>query len=165
VRYVPLPEDGFGVDTSSPQIPYTVVDTEVPGWLPHICFADVTAASLSYTTVVPKSDLPSSGSLSLKVVLAGKVGDEVELAWETWNAGSGWVREPGTQDETLGGDTIDPTSFFDPLDANTAADVDLPLDDVGQALLYAEREWTRPDGSTATLRSNPLLVTVTGAAA
>lgn len=163
--YVPLPTGGFGIEASPRQVPRVEIDTAPPGWQPHICFADTGEQALAYHLVVAKSALPSSGSLSLKVALAGKAGTDVALVWETWNSTDGWLREDSGQDETLAGDTIDPDSFFDPLVPAMLADVELPIDDVGQALLYAERAWTSGDGSNRSVRSNPILVTVTGGTA
>lgn len=164
-RYVPLPPDGFGIEASPRQVSRVEIDTVPPGWQPHVCFADTAEEVLSYHLVVPKSALPAGTALPLKVALAGKSGDDVQLVWETWNSSDGWVREDSTQDETFGGDTIDPNSFFDPLKPAMLADVELPIDDVGQALFYAERQWTAGDGSTRSVRSNPILVSVTGGTA
>jgi hypothetical protein len=56
-------------------------------------------------------------------------------------------------------DEIDPKqttpSFF-----SMARNVTSPLSGRGQAVLYATRDYTRPDGAVVTLRSNPLLLSV-----
>ena len=159
---VDLPAGGLGIDAAAPEVPFTEVHSNVPDWQPHICFADIPDESLAYHLVVAKSALPASDPLTLKVAMAGKTGEGVQLFWETWNSTDGWVRSDSSQAETLGGDTIDPDSFFDPLVAGMVADVEVPIDDAGQAMLYAERTRTLADGSSRKIRSNPVLVTVTG---
>lgn len=94
--------------------------------------------------------------LQLKVLVAGKPSTQVELVWEYWNPSTGWTKAGSPQSETIAIDTIDPDNF----DPGLAVDTDLHIQDKGQATLYAQRAWERPDGSTITLRSNPLLVTV-----
>ncbi len=153
----PLPEDGFGIETSAPVVPKITVDVRKPDWSPHICFVHEADSNLAYTLLMPKSQLPTSGFLQLKVLVAGKPPKQVDFVWETWNPGDGgWERSDSSQNHTIDTDTIDPENF----DPGLAADIDLPIQDKGQATLYAERAWERPDGSTVTLRSNPLLVTV-----
>jgi hypothetical protein len=152
----PLPAGGFGVETSAPLVPKVTVDAIKPDWSAHISFVDEANSTLAYTLLVPKSQLPASGLLPLKVLVAGKPSNQVELVWESWNPSTGWKKAGSSQNETIDTDTIDPENF----DPGLAADIDLPIEDKGQATLYAERAWERPDGSTVTLRSNPLLVTV-----
>ena len=152
----PLPAGGFGIETSAPAVPKVTVDLRDPDWSAHICFVDEASSNLAYTLLVPKSELPTPGLLPLKVLVAGKPSNQVELVWESWNPSTGWTKSGASQNETIAIDTIDPENF----DPGLAVDIDLPIDDKGQATLYAERAWERPDGSTVTLRSNPLLVTV-----
>jgi hypothetical protein len=152
----PLPAAGFAIETSAPVVPKVTVDIRKPDWSGHICFVDEASSNLAYTLLVPKSQLPLSGSLPLKVLVAGMPSHQVELVWETWNPSTGWTKSGSSQNETIAIDTIDPENY----DSGLAADIDLPIQDEGQATLYAERAWERPDGSTVTLRSNPLLVTV-----
>lgn len=152
----PLPAGGFDIETSAPMVPKVTVDVRRPDWSAHICFVDETDSNLAYTLLVPKSQLPASGLLPLKVLVAGKASNQVELVWESWNPSTGWTKAGASQSETIDTDTIDPEN----LDTALAVDVDLPIADKGQATLYAQRAWARPDGSTVTLRSNPLLVTV-----
>jgi hypothetical protein len=152
----PLPAAGFAIETSAPVVPKVTVDIRKPDWSGHICFVDEAISNLAYTLLVPKSQLPLSGSLPLKVLVAGKPLSQIELVWESWDSSSGWTRSDSSQTETIEIDTLDPDNY----DPALAADIDLPIQDEGQATLYAERAWERPDGSTVTLRSNPLLVTV-----
>jgi hypothetical protein len=153
----PLPAGGFGIETSTPAVPKVTVDVRRPDWSAHICFVDEANSKLAYTLLVPKSQLPRPGLLPLKVLLAGVPSNQVELVWETWEpSAGGWTKSGSSQNETIEIDTIDPENY----DPGLAADIDLPIRRKGQATLYAERAWERPDGSTVTLRSNPLLVTV-----
>ena len=155
----PLPDGGFGIETSAPVVPKVTVDVRKPDWSPHICFVDEANSNLAYTLLISKSQLPTSGFLQLIVLVAGKPSKQVELVWESWNPATGWEKSGSSQSKTINTDTIDPENF----DPAHAADITLPLRDKGQATLYAERAWQRPDGSTVTIRSNPLLVTVHGA--
>jgi len=109
---------------------------------------------------VPKTELPASGFLQLKVFVAGMISEQVNLVWDTWTPTTGWLKTGSSQTETIAADTVDPDKFFNPFNSALALAIDLPIQDKGQATLYAERVWQRPDGSTLTLRSNPLLVTV-----
>lgn len=151
-----LPDDGFGIETSAPVVRKLTVAVKTPDWSPHIAFIDEANSILAYTLLVPKSALPLIGLLQLKVLVAGAPSSQVALVWETWDPSEGWSRSDKSQDETIETDTVDPEDF----DSNLAADINLPLQDKGQATLYAERAWERPDGSTVTIKSNPLLVTV-----
>jgi hypothetical protein len=155
-----LPDGGFGIDTTAPVVPGIAVDVNKPDWSPHICFVDEAKSELAYSVLKLKSELPASGFLQLKVFVAGKISGQVDLVWDTWSATTGWVRTGASQTGTIAADRVDPDQFFNPLDPTLALAIDLPIQDKGQATLYAERSWQRPDGSTVTLRSNPLLVTV-----
>jgi hypothetical protein len=157
----PLLDGGFSIKTSSPVVPKVTVDVRKPDWAPHICFLDASSSTLNYTLLIPVSPSLAAG-LQLKVLIAGKSSEQVDLVWETWNPGGGtWEKSGSLQSEIIVTDTIDPENF----DSGLAANIDLPLQDKGQATLCAERAWERPDGSTVMLRSNPLLVSVYGAVA
>lgn len=154
----PIPAGGFGIETHAPAVPAVTVDAKNnPDWSPHIFLYNAASKRLAYTFLVFKSQLPQPGPLPLKVLVAGMPSEQVDLVWETWNPGSGvWVRSSSSQRLSINTSSIDPQK----VDPGLAVDIDLPLQDKGQATLYAERAWKRPDGSTVTLRSNPLLVTV-----
>ncbi len=156
----PMPAVGFGIETSAPVVPAIVVDSSKPDWSPQICLVDDANSALAYTRLVPKSDLPASGFLPLKVAVAGRASGQANLVWDTWNPTAGWIRSGSSQAVTIQTDTIDPDDFFAPLDPALLTAIDLPIQDNGQATLYAERVFARPGRAPVTLRSNPLLVTV-----
>lgn len=154
----PLPDGGFGIATAAPAVPKVTVDAaRNPNWTPYIGLVTASGKNLALSLLVPSSELPGTGFLGLKALVAGKISEAVDLVWETWNHDDGtWQRSSVSLPHTIATDTIDPGNF----NAALAADIDLPIGDKGQATLYAERIWTRPDGASVTLRSNPLLVTV-----
>lgn len=152
----PLPPEGFGIKTSAPIVPGITVDVKKTDWSPHICFMNESNNSLAYTHLISKTELPETGYFQMKVLIAGKSSSEVDLIWETWDSTIGWKKFDTSQKETIETETIDPDNFS----PDPAIDINLPIKDKGQATLYAERAWKRLDGSTVTVRSNPLLVTV-----
>ncbi len=155
-----LPETGFAVTSFAPIVPRVSVDLGQADWAASICFLDVSTGILNYTLLIPMSSSIAAG-LVLKVLLAGRPSEQVDLVWEIWDPDVGsWQRSSASQTETIGIDTIDPNH----IDPASALDIELPIKSRGQASLYAERQWQRPDGKTLTLRSNPLLVTVIEAA-
>lgn len=155
-----LPDDGLDMAVSAPFVPKVTVDYSGQDWSPHISFVDEINRNLAYTLSIPESQLPSSGNLQLKALVAGKPSQQVALVWEFWNTVDGWKRSSTSQNETIETDTVDANQFFNPLDPSLITEINLPIQGKGQASLYAERTWERADGSTAILRSNPLLVTV-----
>ncbi len=156
-----MPETGFGVTSFAPLVPRVRVDLDHPDWAASICFLEVSTGTLNYTLLIPMSAAVASG-LTLKILLAGRPAVQVDLVWEIWDPVVGaWQRSAATQSQAIGIDTIDP----DDVDPAAAIDVQVPIHARGQASLYAERGWQRPDGKTVTLRSNPLLVTVVGVTA
>ncbi len=155
-----LPDEGFGIKTSAPDVPKYTVDITKPDWIPHICFVDEANRKLAYSMVIPKSQLPSPRSLTLKAHIAGKPSSKVRFVWESWKLQRGWKFSRKTKYKTLLSSEIDPDSFFDPLIRERMFETKLPIRSEGQATLYAERIWEHPNGSRIKLRSNPLLVTV-----
>lgn len=142
----------------APEVPAVRVDLSRPDWVPHICWL-AADGSLQYSLVFARDAVPAS----LQVIPLGAPGSDVDLHWELWDpaaADAKWTRTaaaPPTLSVEV--DAIDPaadgTSSF-PL----AFNVTFPIAARGQAVLYASRLHTRPDGVQVTLRSNPLLVSV-----
>ncbi len=158
IGYRPLPGAGFGTGAKAPQVPALHVDSDRPDWVPHICwYAD--DGTLQYSAAVAADNLPAA----LQVIALGKPADSVDLFWEVWNPAlpdPRWqiaAAEPANL--TLPADRLDPRQTAPALNT-LAQDVDLPLTLPGQALLYARRNYTRPDGTVVALVSNPLLVSI-----
>ncbi len=121
---------------------------EVPGWAPEISFS--TAAGPAKTAQVQAG---TAGKW--QVLVSGKAGATVELCWEIWQPDTGW-RTPDMppQQVTCVGESPSP---------GQAVPVALAVPgQPGQAVLYAVRQVTVPGGGQLHIRSNLLLVTVTG---
>jgi len=146
------PADLYGEPDPS-RVQRTEVDTSRPDWAPHIAFLSE-ANRLEEALALQTGALPAS----LGILAAGSPGETVTLAWETWDRASGWAPHAVEAPQRIALETaiLDP----DVPDSSLATEVTLPTSGPGQALLYAVREWTRPDGSVVALRSNPLLVSV-----
>jgi len=126
-------------------------------WAPIVCFVagGACAQSLSFALGSPALAAP------FHVWIAGRPGSSVSLCWDIWDAASGWRLAGAGVAATAGTAAIDPDTVASaPLFA-----IPLPFTDhAGQAVLHAERSYTRPsDGAALTLRSNLLLVTLYGA--
>jgi hypothetical protein len=139
----------------SPPVGVRHVDTRDPGWAPAICFVEDDRCVESVSFALGGDEL---ASFAPRVWIAGERDAPVRLRWEVWDAQDGW--RPGGAD-------VDTVATGPLLDAAAAAEaettpVTLPFDGrTGQALLHAERTYTRPaDGAELTVRSNPLLVNV-----
>jgi len=156
--YTALPPGGFDAGARAPQVPAVRVESARPDWTPHICWlAD--DGSLQYSLTTADDALPAS----LKVIALGAPGAEVRLGWEIWNPDETDPRwqpaEAAPANLTLATDRLRPAQA-EPSLSSLAQDLAFPLSARGQAMLYASRDYTRPDGSVVALRSNPLLVSV-----
>lgn len=152
--YSQLPDEGFSVYQQSQGVKAIQVNDQYPEWSPHICFV-ANDGAMAYSLAFDNASIPAQ----LGVIGIGLAGTTVELAWQIWDKVNGW------QEVAPSGENLDiHTAAVDPatLDMGMVQNVTQPLSDNGQAMLYARRSWTRPDGSSVTLRSNPLLVTVYG---
>jgi len=129
-----------------------VPDTQREDWPPAICFVQE-GRCLESLRFVAGATVPAPA-----VWLAGEPGASVRLQWESWTP-AGWVAAGDPVDAVVADTAIDPGRV------ETAATVDVALpatDAAGQFLLYATRTYTRAaDGAQRTVRSNPLLVTLT----
>jgi hypothetical protein len=134
------------------RVPAARVDPRRPDWAPVIRFVTDDGA-LQLALAFPRSEVPAS----LRVAAAGAPGSELAIAWELWDRASGWRELSAGTPQTLS--VSDPVLDPDGPSPHAVA-VLLPLASPGQALVYATRPWTRPDGTVLSLRSNPLLVSV-----
>ncbi len=157
LEQAPMPAEGFGIEVRDETMPELAVDGARPDWAPKIAFLDAQGKMRHSLTFVAGA-VPAS----LNTLLAGPAGEALEMIWEQWDLGT----QPA-QWETVGSPlaavaaapSIDPEQT-DPSLASLAAAVPFPVSSAGQALLYARRSWTRPDGVTVRLHSNPLLVII-----
>jgi len=155
-RRPPLPP--LGADAGTPQVPAVYVDSSRPDWTPHICWL-AAGDTLQYSIAFAAGAMPAN----LQVIPLGATGSAVDLGWEIWNPAlpePKWTEAAAAPPAlTVEIDRLDPAqttpSFF-----GLAHNVTFPLSGRGQAVLYAKRDYTRPDGAVVALRSNPLLVSV-----
>lgn len=143
----------FSGVASPPPVLFFAVDTGREDWAPRICFVDGGACAESLSFAVDSQEL---ADFAPRVWIAGEAGSAVSLAWEVWDREQGWRPEDPPVPAAASTPAIDPEQAAS---AVTSA-ADLPFDDhPGQAVLYAERQYTRgSDGALLSVRSNPLLV-------
>jgi hypothetical protein len=153
----PLPSEGFAMETAVPQITSMSVNTSRPDWTPQLVFLDERGrlqSVLSFSLLT----LP----VSLNIIILGQAGETVTLGWQEWNAGENhvpWRDVAIQQDLPAAADSVDQEQT-EPSLASLATPISPEIEVAGQAVLSAERTWTRPDGSQVVLRSNPLLLIV-----
>jgi hypothetical protein len=143
----------------APQVPAVHVDVSRADWVPHICWL-AAGDTLQYTMSFADGALPAH----VQVITLGAPGVLLSLEWEMWQdpdaTAPQWsgaaAAPPALVAQT---ERLDPAQT-DPSFASLARDLGFPLAGRGQAVLYARREYTRPDGAVVALRSNPLLVSV-----
>lgn len=150
----------FAGELSAPAVPLTVVDVSREDWAPAIAL--IHQGQCAWSLAFDRAG-DALQDFTPEVWVAGRVGEDVTLIWEQWTRMEGWQRE----DDTLTAAATD--TAIDPAGADQAATtaIDLPLgeNEIGQAVLYAERTYLREsDGELLTVRSNPVLVTVYEAA-
>ncbi|MFO1434520.1 MAG: DUF4255 domain-containing protein [Candidatus Competibacteraceae bacterium] len=155
---------GLEVTTGAPEgiapvttLPFSLsrleVDTRPPDWTPQLAFLGDDGGlqpALSYA----KAAAPAT----VRIVAAGRPGDVLELYWEAWDHNAGWGKPMSANPPTL---EIH-SSVVDPVDGIgiDPVAVKLPAAGPAQLQLYLRRNWTRPDGVTQTLRSNPVLISL-----
>ncbi len=152
-----MPAEGFGIATRDETMPKLEVDGDRADWTPKIAFLD-SQGKMRHALSFSAAGVPGS----LNVLLAGAAGEALELIWERWDLAaqpSRWETVGDPMAASAADPDIDPGQTDPPL-ASLAAAVALPVSSAGQALLYARRSWTRPDGATIGLHSNPLLVVI-----
>lgn len=151
-RVLPVPGGDLGIALATREVERVSVDTRRADWTPWIAAVDG-EGHLHYTQSLSADALPAS----IDFVAAGALGASVELRWERWDRAEGWRAVAGPfETVTLATATLDP----DADNRGLAHSVTIPLNAAGQAVLYAVRRWTRPDGATVDLRSNPVLLTI-----
>ncbi|HSI51441.1 MAG TPA: Pvc16 family protein [Ideonella sp.] len=151
-----LPMAGAGAPpASAPEVPPLTPDLRQPDWAPALTFVQAGQCAFSLSFVLGSAAL---AAFTPRVWLAGQVGLPVTLRWQRWDRSLGWQDEPASMPAVIPSPAIQP----DAADQAPLLTLALPGPaEAGQWLLHAERSWTRPaDGAVLTLRSNPLLVTL-----
>jgi hypothetical protein len=148
-----------GIVASTPRVLAGQPDTARESWAPSICLVRSGQCEQSVSLQLGSPEL---AAFSPQVWVVGEIGAGVQLRWDAWDAVHGWQSLPGTAAATISEDILDPEAVA----AATLATVALPFDDkAGQMVLYAERSYTRgSDGVVLTVRSNPVLISLHGAA-
>jgi hypothetical protein len=150
-----VPGAGLGAPRLTPQVPAVFVDGSVPEWTPHLVW--FAGGTLQYSLLLPADALPPT----LQVIPLGAPEAPVRLEWEIFNPAApqpNWTVVPANPASVLvSSDTLNPAQTQPP-PASLVRSVDVPLTGRGQAVLHAVRDYTRPDGVTVQLRSNPLFI-------
>jgi hypothetical protein len=143
------------VSAHPPEVPAMTPNLARPDWSPAIAFVREKLCTFSISLALGSDAL--TGFVP-RVWIAGKAGETVRLRWQTWDAANGWQEQAPATSAVITSPTINPEAAANA----TALPLPLPFTDrVGQMLLHAERDYTRPaDGAVVTLRSNPLLVSL-----
>ena len=144
--------------------PAARVDVADPQWAPRIAF--VYQGSCLQSLAFDVGSQAFADLAHLDVWLAGDPAAEVELTWEIWSPGAGWVPVGAPIAAHPFGAGIDPgripASQAGVFPLELAKPFALPAgDNSGQAYLQARRSFALyPGGPTLTVRSNPLLLTL-----
>ncbi len=146
----------FTGTTAHPPVTAHEVDTQVEGWPPSICAVSGGVCLQSVALEVGSTELSNFDPPS--VWLAGDTSATVTLRWEVWDQTQGWRSEGPTLDTSPVTTGIDPDSGI----PSGLPAIALPFTaQAGQAVLYAERDYTRgSDGAQLRVRSNPVLLTL-----
>ena len=143
-----------GIVATPPDVPRLAPSTRRDDWAPALCLVDEGLCRQSLALALGS---PQLAAFVPQAWVAGLPGEAVSLRWETWESTTGWIAQPASPPFAIVDVAIDPAA---------AAGASLQLsalpftDRAGQMALYAERSFTRFDGVTLTLRSNPVLVTL-----
>ncbi|GAB3255232.1 Pvc16 family protein [Chitinimonas naiadis] len=145
---------GLLISTPLVRPAYPAISQEA--WAPSLCL--VVAGQCLQALTLNTDDFPVNPFVA-KVWVAGDPGASVQLRWEIWDSANGWVAQAPAPAFALQHRFIDPDHTPNPALPN----ITLPGHpyQAGQAVLYAERSYTRAaDGVVLTVRSNPVLVTL-----
>lgn len=154
----------FAGNPSVALAPAARVDIADPQWAPRIAF--LYQGSCLQSLAFDVASQAFTDLAHLDVWVAGDPAAQVELTWEQWSPGDGWVPAGAPIAVQPFGVGIDP----DRIPASQAGVFPLELahpfvlpatHNSGQAYLQARRSFTLyPGGPTLTVRSNPLLLTL-----
>jgi hypothetical protein len=153
---------GFAGTAMGPPTLFVDVDTSNPLWAPAICWLHAGACAQTLSFDVGSAEF---AAFAPQVWIAGEPGADIDLVWQTWDAG-GWTTLDPPVAATAFSTAIDPDHVPAPVPgtfpATPALPVTLPPDETGaQALLHARRTVTpSPGADPVTVRSNPLLLSL-----
>lgn len=154
----PLTAETAVPSARGPAVPAMVPDLRQSDWAPALAWVQDGQCALSLGFVVGS---PALAAFTPQLWLAGQPGMPVTLHWQHWSRTQGWVDHPAVTEARIASPGIWPEQ------AAGAPLLALPLPDTsqpGQWALHAERAWVRPaDGAPLTLRSNPLLISLSAA--
>ncbi|MFZ5447966.1 MAG: DUF4255 domain-containing protein [Thermodesulfobacteriota bacterium] len=140
----------------SPPVSVTAIDASREDWTPAICLIHQGACIQSLALARNSAEL---NNLQPRVWIAGEVGAEMTLVWEKWTSTQGWQRQSEVTEAAASILVMDPEKASEAVTTSLAHP--FKPQEVGQAVLYAERTYVRPvDGHSVTLRSNPVLLIV-----
>jgi hypothetical protein len=136
----------------------TLVDFSAEDWAPQVAFVYAGACAQALHFQVGDAAL---AAFTPAVWTAGKPGEHVSLCWETWESAQGWQAAAGTPPDVV---LTDPALDPERVGSATTTSIALPFKDrPGQMVLFGQRSYIRAaDGVTLRVRSNPLLVTLSG---
>ncbi|TKB25866.1 DUF4255 domain-containing protein [Desulfopila sp. IMCC35006] len=150
-----------GLIRLQPPVEYVEVDTDVSGWMPHICYLETPADSSRKLHYVFK--LEGDLSAALDILIAGKAGGQVKLLWSVWhkktdNGIVAWKEDIADLESPTEKTISNATDVFSPgtidpdnIHNNSIFHVRLPVEinasdtKTWQALLHAVHEWVYVD--------------------
>jgi hypothetical protein len=152
----------FSGTALAPQVPFTAVNIDNPGWAPAICwlYQGACAHTLSFDV-----DGAEFGAFTHQIWLAGDPAQSVDLVWEIWDS-SGWRSAGAPVAANPFTTAIDPANVPAAIAGTFPLDLTLPVsipagENAAQALLHATRSVTPvPGRPPVTVRSNPLLISL-----
>lgn len=82
-----LPENGYGIETTSPIVPRHSVNIGQLNWAPQICLVYLNACSYSLTFKLGSVELTD---FIPKIWIAADNNADIDLVWEQWKSDTGW---------------------------------------------------------------------------
>lgn len=98
----PLPSVGFGLESSTPDVPVVTIDTGKTDWSPHLCFVGTDEENRKICLYSYLFQLGSDALTDFQPALwiATDPNARIDLVWERWSNDSGW-KPDSRQDDIL----------------------------------------------------------------